>query len=57
MNTNNELLEVSASTKENIKPIGMILIPGVNDEAYAKYISSIKPVTETYMISIVDNRW
>ena len=45
------------NTQETIKPIGMVFIPGVNDEAYAKYISSLKPITETYMISVVDNRW
>lgn len=42
---------------KKIKPIGMILIKGVNDEAYAKFIASQKPVKTKWMISIVDNRW
>ena len=40
-----------------IKPIGMIHIEGVNDEAYAKYIASLEPCKEQIMISIVNNRW
>lgn len=41
----------------SIKPIGMILIKGVNDVAYAKYKASLKPFTQQVMISIVNNRW
>ena len=40
-----------------IKPIGIVHIKGVNDEAYAKYKASLKPSTEQVMISIVNNRW
>jgi hypothetical protein len=37
--------------------VGMIHIKGVNDEAYNKYIASLKPVENNVMISIVNNRW
>ena len=40
-----------------METLGMIHIPGVNDEAYAKFINSLPVVTEQVMISIVDNRW
>jgi hypothetical protein len=52
-----QILGVPAPTKENIITKGMVLIPGVNDEAYAKYIASLPPVEEQVMISVVDNRW
>lgn len=42
---------------EEIKILGMVHIPGVNDIAYAEYLSKLKPTEEQVMISIVDNRW
>ena len=42
---------------QNIKPIGMVHIKGVNDKAYAKHIKSLPKPKEQVMISIVDNRW
>ena len=42
---------------KEVKVIGMVHIPGVNDKAYADYLAKLKPVKEQVMISIVDNRW
>ena len=44
---------------EKIKSIGMIHIPGVNDEKYNEYKTSLPVVEEdsAVMISVVDNRW
>ena len=41
----------------DIKILGMIHLPGINDEAYAEYIKSLPVIEEQVMISIVDNRW
>lgn len=42
---------------KEIKPKGMVLIKGVNDKEFAKWLASQPKPKEQVMISIVDNRW
>lgn len=42
---------------QNIKVVGMVHIKGVNDLAWAKYLSSLPKQSEQVMISVVQNRW
>ena len=37
--------------------LGMVHIPGVNDNEYRQYIRSLPVEEDSAMISIVDNRW
>jgi hypothetical protein len=51
MATNNDLKPISP------KVLGMIHLPGVNDQQYAAYIERLKPAKEQVMVSAIENRW
>lgn len=51
MATNNDLKPISP------KVLGMIHLPGVNDNQYAAYINRLEPAKEQVMISVIESRW